>query len=372
MKGVKFFLVILIIFVAALFIFIYFNRAEISFEKKSSFEILNERTFYKKSDRGTDVLQLTTHPGNDGIFYQEPSYFSFDSQYFMFKSERNGKNKLMIMDLASGNFTDLATGHYGWAPTWSRTKNEVYVGRMGNILVINVENKHERTIALAPVSLASFLHLNPSGDRLVFVEENIGDHVALSTIKTDGTEYAELFILDKEKEFYLDHPTFINDREILFLTRGKERDFSGDYNKPYVLNLDGSIQKLAVDCSHYDVNPRKNIILCATEGYIIDTKGNMLKELPLHGHGAWHPDGERFLMTGDPVPIPDGPYFGKIVIMNVSNDEILSVVSHENTYNSSIAVHIQPNAQFSQDGNYIIYESDLLRGNNTDLYLVRL
>ena len=44
-------------------------------------------------------------------------------------------------------------------------------------------------------------------------------------------------LLLMKKYFYLDHPVWINDHEILFLTRGKDRDFHGDFNKPLVLAL---------------------------------------------------------------------------------------------------------------------------------------
>lgn len=371
MKRVVLASVIFILFlILALF---YFNFSEIVLEEnRLPFDISSERSFYKKSDLGTDVVRLTSNVGNDGIFYQEPNYFSPDNRYFMFKSERDGKNRLMVIDLKTNNMTYLNTGTYGWAPAWSNKRNEVYVGKTGKISVINVENKSESEIDIPDLKSATFLHLSPSGDRLLFIEESFGRHLALSTIKTDGSDYTILYILDQEKEFYLDHPTFINDREILFLARGEGRDFRRDYNKPYIISLNRSIKKLPVECSHYDVNPKGDKILCATEGYIINLEGNKMKELNLKGHGVWHPDGERFLMTGDPIPVPDGPYFGKIVIMNFGNEEITSVLNHENTYNSTIDVHIQPNAQFSRDGNYVIYESDLLRGNNTDIYLISL
>ncbi len=362
-------LVFIVLLIVALF---YFKSSETTFDERKSFlDISSEQSFYKESDLGTDVTKLTNNVGNDGIFYQEPNYFSPDNNYFMFKSERDKRNKLMIIDLETGNMTSISNGAYGWAPSWSNKKNEVYVGKMGKISVIDIESRSEREIEISNLRVATFIHVNPNGDRLLFVEEIIGKHLTLSTIKTDGSDYEVLYALDGEREQYLDHPTFINDNEILFLTRGEGRDFRGDYNRPYIINLNKSIRKLPVECSHYDVN-YKDKILCATEGYIIDLEGNKIKELKLRGHGAWHPDGERFLMTGDPIPIPDGLYFGKIVIMNFSNEEITNVVSHENTYDSTIAVHIQPNAQFSRDGNYIIYESDLLRGNSTDLYLVSL
>ncbi len=58
--------------------------------------------------------------------------------------------------------------------------------------------------------------------------------------------------------------------------------------------------------------------------------------------------------------------------MKFSSDEIYSLVSHENTYDSSIEVHVQPNAQFSRDGKHIIYESDRNQMQNIDLYLVEV
>lgn len=77
------------------------------------------------------------------------------------------------------------------------------------------------------------------------------------------------------------------------------------------------------------------------------------------------------MMTGDPVPVPEGsPFFCKITIMKFSSNETYNLVSHENTYDSSLEVHIQPNAHFSRDSRFIIYQSD--RDGNLDLYLVEV
>src|SRR3989344_2818068 len=263
--------IILGIFIILAVIF-FFGGNDIKYNEETRsiiFDIPKEKSFYKKSDLGTDVMRLTNASGNDGIFYQEPNYFSDNGKYFLFKSERDGKDRLMVIDLESGNMTFIKkTRMYGWAPAWN--DNKVYVGDSSKIIIIDIENYEESKIDLPDNVIATFIHFNPAGDKMVFVEEIFGEHKSLSVINVNGTGYKKLFILDKEKEFYLDHPTFINDYEILFLTRGEERNFSGDFNKPYVINLEGIKRRLPLDCSHYGINSNGDKIICASEGYIID------------------------------------------------------------------------------------------------------
>ena len=66
----------------------------------------------------------------------------------------------------------------------------------------------------------------------------------------------------------------------------------------------------------------------------------------------------------------ESSYFGKITLMRFSTNDTYNLVSHENTYDSSLEAHIQPNAHFSNDGKYIIYSSD--KDGNLDLYLVEV
>lgn len=334
----------------------------------------SEKRFYKKSDIGTDVFRLTSDPGNDRIFYQEPNYFSPDSSLFLFKSDRgDGKEKLYLSNLSSGEITLLRDGNFGHGPTWSKDSQKVYIGETGKIIAVNINSPEEEIIKIPANSWLTFLHLNPAGDKILFVEEGQEEHKGLSIINTDGSNYKRLFSTDYQTTFYIDHPTFIDNHRILFLTRGTNRDFTGDYNKPYILDLNGGFTRLSVACSHYDVNPKGDKILCASEGYIIDLAGRILKSFPnIKGHGVWAPDDDTFLMTGDPVPVPSGPHFGKIILLKFSADSAVNLVSHESTYNSTLAVHIQPNAQFSQDGQYIIYESDRGLAKNSDLYIVKV
>ena len=117
------------------------------------------------------------------------------------------------------------------------------------------------------------------------------------------------------------------------------------------------IDKLEVNASPFSSDASLEPILKETYG--------------IKGHGVWSSDGETFMMTGDPVPVTkDSPYFGKITILKFSTNETYNLVSHENTYDSSLEVHIQPNAHFSGDGRYIIYQSD--KDGNLDLYLVEV
>ena len=335
--------------------------------------------FYKKSDFGTDVIRLTNDTANDDIFYQNPSFFSPDDSKFLFRSQRSdGNYRLYLLDFETGIITLLREDtSCGWMPTWSKDGKEVYVGHVGKIITINIENLEERIIDIPSDSWITFLDLSPSGDKIVFVEESsiplIDHHKVLSVVNKDGTGYKQVYILDHIDEFYLDHPFFIEENIVLFLTRGENRDFTGDFNKPYILNIDtGNISRLLINCSHYDVHPDGDKILCASEGYIIDLDGNILKETyGIKGHGVWSNDGDTFMMTGDPVPVSqDSLYFGKITIMKFSSNEVYNLVSHENTYDSSLDVHIQPNAHFSRDGRFIIYLSD--KDGNLDLYLVEV
>lgn len=333
----------------------------------------SERTFYKKSDIGTDVYQLTTNTGEDHNYYQEPNYFSPDSSKFLFKSSRSGMDGIYLVDLVSGEITVLKKGLIGHSPTWSKDGSEIYYGQFGKINAINVKTFEERKLKIPNSNWTTFIHTNPSGDKLVFVEEGLDTHKKLSVIDTDGSNYQVLYTLDKKIEFYLDHPIFINDNDILFLTRGEDRNADGDFNKPYIMSLDGNLKRLPVSCSHYDVHPNSDKILCGTDGHIIDLEGNILKNFGLHGHGVWHPDGNRFLVTHDPLAAgEDMPYRGKITIHEFDTNNQYDLVSHESTYNSTIEFHIQPNAQFSRDGRYVIYESERGQKENSDLYLVEL
>lgn len=342
-------------------------------ENKAETKILpSEKSFYKMSEAGTEVFRLTSNPGNDGIFYQEPNYFSPDSSKFLFKSERDGEKGLYLMDIASGEMALLMREPYGHIPAWSSDGKEIFIGSHGRITALETETFQQRHITIPGNSWITFLHTSPSGDKLLFVEEGIEDHKGLSIINTDGTGFRRLFTADHDLVFFIDHPAFIDDSQILFLTKGEHRNFSNDYNKPYIMSLDGGQRRLPIECSHYDVNPEGDKILCGSEGYIIDLKGNVLKLFQeIRGHGVWAPDNDTFLMTGDPVPVPDGPFYGKIVLMKLSSDEKYVLVSHESTYDSSLESHIQPNAQFSRDGKHVIYGSDRKQG-NSDMYLVKI
>lgn len=335
----------------------------------------SEKTFYKKSDAGTDVFRLTSDSGNDRIFYQEPNYFSPDSSKFLFKSDRgDGKERLYLLDISSGEINLLIkSDSYGHIPTWSFDGKEIFIGNYGKIIALDTKTFQEKNIEIPEKSWITFLHINPSGNKILFVEEGVEDHKGLSIINTDGTGFRRLFSADYDTVFFIDHPIFIDDNQILFLTRGSDRNFSNEYNQPYIINLEGDQRRLPVECSHYDVNTKSNKILCGSEGYIIDLKGNVLRNFSeIRGHGVWAPDGDTFLMTGDPMPVPSGPFFGKIIIMKLSSDEKYNLVSHESTYDSSLEKHIQPNAQFSRNGKYVIYESDKKQSKNSDLYLVEI
>ena len=264
---------------------------------------------------GTDVFQLTVHEAEDSIFYQEPSYSSPDNQYFLFRSNRGGKYRLYLVDLLAGNISTLREGtFFGWAPAWSLDGN-VYVGDKGKIIEVNPHTFEEKDINLPNSHVPTFIHVSPSGENILMVEEEFqwgeSNHKQLSVIHKDGSGYRILYQVDEQDVFYLDHPIWVNDSLILFLTRGKERDFTGDFNNPYLVDLDGNLKIIPISCSHYDAHPFGEKILCATEGYIIDLEGKIVQELPLRGHGVWHPDGKRFLMTADPIPVPSGEHFGK-------------------------------------------------------------
>ena len=66
-------------------------------------------------------------------------------------------------------------------------------------------------------------------------------------------------------------------------------------------------------------------------------------------------------------------HFGKIVLVDFNSNEKYNIVSHENSYtNNAVKPYVQPNAQFSRSGKYIIYESDKNKINNINLFLVEL
>ena len=301
-----------------------------------------EKTFYNESDIGTNAYQLTDNPGEDSIFYQNPSFSSPDGSKFLFRQELgDGIYRLHILDLKSGENILLRNDpSFGWMPSWSGNGSEVYVGHEGKIIAIDPDTLNEREIELQTDSWITFLNVREK--RILFVEEERGRgntvHERLSIVNEDGTGYRRLYEIDKKTEFYLDHPLFIDDDKVLFLTRGVDRDFQGDFNRPYILEIGkGTLKRIPRECSHYDIHPKGDKILCTSEGYVIDLEGNILKETGIQGHGVWAPDGDAFLMTGDPIPVPEGDqYFGKIVLMSLGSDEIIPVISHENTYDSSL------------------------------------
>lgn len=341
--------------------------------KRAKYTFSSEKKFFKKSDIDTDVFQLTNHEAEDGIFYQEPFYTSPENKYFLFQSNRDERYRLYIVDLNTGDIILLREdSSFGWAPAWSN-EGKVYAGNKGKIIEIYPETLEEKYIDLPNSYVATFLHVSRNGEKILMVEEEQffggSKHKRLSVVDKDGSDYQTLYEVDEKEIFYLDHPIWVNDSLILFLTRGKERNFTGDFNKPYLIDMNGNLKKLPIECSHYDVHPSGDKILCATEGYIINLEGKIIKELPLRGHGVWHPDGKRFLMTGDPIPVFSGKHFGKIVLMDLDSDYAENIVSHESTYDSTLGVHIQPNAQFSRDGKFIIYESDLMKGYGSDLFM---
>ncbi len=361
--------IILILIVILAFTITNIKDSEIVISQEQQ-EIISEKSFYKLSDINTSVFQLTNNQGNDSIYYQEPSYFSKDGSKFLFRSDRDGKYKMYISNIEKGQVIQVYDRDWGWAPTWSHDGKEIYVGSMGEIQAINAETLKKRQINIPTKNLPEFLHLSPDGKTILFGESFFGEHKQLSIANITGQDYKVLYTLDHKKEFYIDHPLWINNNTIMFLTRGLNRNFTLEFNQPYIMHLNGTIYRLPLECSHYDVSNER--ILCGQEGYILNIKGKIIKEIPdIHGHGVWASDGNTFLMTGDPIPVPSGPYYGKIMIFNFSSNYSYSIVSHESTYDSTIT-HIQPNAQFSPDGKYVIYESDLKMKDNSDLFLVEL
>ena len=336
----------------------------------------SERIFNGLSYKKTHVTQLTSNKFNDNIFYQEPNHFSPDSSKYLFMSKRiDGKNRIYVMDMVDGNINLISkNAFWGWSPSWSADNKIIYT-TLGKIHFVDVNKSfNEDIVNIQTGNVISFIRSDPSGSRIIFVEEEhvkTDHHKSLSIINFDGEDYRRLFFTNEKNIFYIDHPVWINDDEVLFLTRGFNRNFSNDFNKPFIINVNNNkIRRIPVECSHYDVNPKGDKILCATEGYIIDLYGNILKNFkPYQGHGAWHPDGNTFLITVHPGYISkDSVYQNKIIIMDFNSDKRDILVNHFNSYNSS--AHSQPNAQFSRDGKYIIYESDYLGKKNTDLFLV--
>ena len=112
----------------------YSNKtAEEDFER-AEYIFPSEKKFFKKSDIGTDVFQLTTHEAEDEIFYQEPSYNSPNNKYFLFQSNRDERYRLYIVDINQGEIILLRYDpSFGWAPTWSK-EGKVYVGSSGKLL----------------------------------------------------------------------------------------------------------------------------------------------------------------------------------------------------------------------------------------------
>jgi len=331
-------------------------------------EYPSEKTIFE--DGSVTVWRLTNNSGEDRIFYQEPSYFSPDGKKFLFRSDRgDGQYRIYTVDIASGEIRLVReSSSFGWAPCWSKDGSKIYIGDTGRILVVDANTLAEKEIKIPTDLWITFIHASPDGQRLLFVEENTEAHKYLLTIKTDGSEYKQLFEADQKEVFYFDHPIFVSNDVVIALTRGKDRDFSGWYNVPYLISMDGSKKRLSAVCSHYDVNVQKQLVLCGSEGYIVDLQGNKTEEFEdLRGHGVWASDGETFLMTPDPVPVPSGQYYKKIVLLSLGSDERKVLIGHGNSYDSSLAVHTQPNAQFSPDGKSVIYESD--KDGQTDLYM---
>ena len=116
-------------------------------------EIIIEKTLYGTSDVGTDVIKLTSQ-GDNHIFYQEPNSFNEDSSKFIFKSQRNGKDGLYVIDIQSGEIT-LLSNSFGHIAAWSG--DEVFFGQHGKITAIDVHTMKKRDLPIPEQSWNTFL-----------------------------------------------------------------------------------------------------------------------------------------------------------------------------------------------------------------------
>ncbi len=351
--------------------------ASLLFRNQNGRLVANEKTLVGTSLLNTPIYQLTSDEWFASIFYQTPNFFSSDGSEFLFRARGLGPFYLYLVNPDSGAMRKVSSDvHFGWMPAWLDDAQKIYIGKGGAIKSVDVSNWEEEEFSLPTENWISFLDVQ--GNRILFVEEEsrLGDdikHIGLSVVNTDGSNYRQLYLADWETVFYLDHPMFLADGEILFLTRGVDRDFTGDFNKPWIVSADGGLRQIPVQCSHYDVHPDGDKILCGSEGYVIDLFGNILMSFTeLSGHGAWSPDGDIFLMTTYPEMMNEENAKGVITLVTFPGGEKTALVEHQSTYDSSLGVHIQPNAQFSPDGRYVIYESDLGTREISRLYLVEL
>lgn len=309
------------------------------------------------------VRQLTSDPADDDVFYQEPRSFGGAARdLFLFRSARgDGQHRLHLVNLTSGAIARLRDDtSFGWSPTWTLDGNTVIVGHDRALLLIDAATGETRTIALPTDAWITFPHVSPDGSRVLFVEEARGageaTHLALGMARLDGSAYERLYALDRQTEFFLDHPVWLDDATVAFLTRGEGRDFRSGFNRPYVLDLGTrAIQRLPHECSHYDPNPRASLLLCGQEGYVLEKRGTkVFTYAGIHGHAAWAPDGERFLATADPVPVPEGePHHGTIALLRMGSEARVDLVRHGSAYDS--VAHDQPDAQWSPDGRWIVW-----------------
>lgn len=313
--------------------------------------------------RNATIHRFTSDAGDDDVFYQEPRSFGGpDGDLFLFRSTRgDGEYRLHLLNLTSGAiaraFEDTS---FGWSPTWSADGRELVVGQGAKLVVLDATTGAARDVPLPTDSWITFPHVSPDGTRLLFVEEartsGAAQHLALGLARLDGSGYRRLYTLDGATEQYLDHPVWLDDMRVAFLTRGPARDFRGDFNRPYVLDLaTGALARLPHECSHYDPNPRASLLLCGQEGYVLDASGTTTFAYEgIHGHAAWAPDGERFLATADPVPVPEGqPHHGTIALLRMGSDARVDLVRHGSAYDS--VGHDQPDAQWSPDGRWIVW-----------------
>lgn len=315
--------------------------------------------------QGIRVRRLTSDAADDDIFYQEPRSFGGASgDLLLIRSARgDGQYRLHLVNVTTGAIALLREDvGFGWSPTWTRDGREVLVGHARTLLFLDALTGATRSVPLPTEAWITFPHVSPNGTRVLFVEETLRkgetEHLALGLARLDGSGYERVYTLDHARESFLDHPVWLDEERIAFLTRGKGRDFHGEFNKPYVLDLaTRELTRLPYECSHYDPNPLTPALLCGQEGYVLDVSGRKVFSYEgIHGHATWAPDGKRFLATADPVPVPEGrPHHGTIVLLRSESDAREDMVLHGSAYDS--IGHDQPDAQWSPDGRWIAWSA---------------
>ena len=128
-----------------------------------------DRELYMVRPDGSDLTRLTESPGID----KEPA-FSPDGKWLAFASERSGLMQIHLLELATGNVTQVTNGSDGAdQPAFSHNGQLLAFHRAASTLTINVDGTDEQLVASGPDPFNGYAHPQfTADDEHVVVDRN--------------------------------------------------------------------------------------------------------------------------------------------------------------------------------------------------------